>query len=440
MTGPRVSTAWPRLARLMRRWGAGVLAVAVLGLAGCGSIPPPLPAAAGAQAEGDDLIVVAVAEHHVVHAGVGASARADYKRSTYAGSEEARAEARHVAAAHGLVEVAAWTILPLELRCMLYRLPPGADRGAVLAALQRDPRVRIAQASNRFDTLAVPSAGAALPYNDPYLGLQHGLLDTGALLAQRVTMGEPVTVAVIDGAVDRRHPDLAERVRTQADYVGASQPESAGIDPHGTAVAGIIAATANNGQGIVGVAPRTKLLALRACWPSASPGAARCNTFTLAQALVAAISAGADVINLSLGGPRDPLLEQLVQYATTRGAVTVAALPASGRIEGFPAAVQSVLVAAMAEDLAARTSSVPGLLAAPGRDVLSLQPGGGYGYSSGSSMAAAHVSGAVALLKSLDRRLKPADAARLLTPATGAPRLDICGAVRALRQDAGGDC
>jgi hypothetical protein len=284
MSDCRARGAAPLLERLVRRWGAALFAAVTLGMAGCASMPPALPGAAGAQADGDDLIVVALAEHHVVHAGVGASARADYKRSTYAGSEEARAEARHLAAAHGLVEVAAWTIAPLELRCMLYRLPPGADRAAVLAALQRDPRVRIAQASHRFDTLAVPSAGGALPYNDPYLGLQRGLMDTGALAAQRVTMGEPVTVAVIDGAVDRRHPDLADRVRNQADYVGASQPESAGIDPHGTAVAGIIAANANNGQGIVGVAPRTNLLALRACWPSAAPGAARCNTFTLAQA------------------------------------------------------------------------------------------------------------------------------------------------------------
>lgn len=404
-------SAWLRL-------GAAAFALALLaGLCGCASPPAAATQRAAGADDGDDLIIVAIAERPTTLPAVGGSARGDYRRGSYFGSDDARATAAAIAGEQQLVEIAAWTIEPLALRCMLYRLRAGADREAALAALRRDPRVRLAQPSNRFETYSEPPT-----YNDPYVALQHSLAGIGAFGAQQWGQGQNVTVAVIDSAVDASHPDLAARVRQQRDFVRSSEPAA---DGHGTAVAGVIAATANNHVGIVGVAPRASLLALRACWPTAA--GARCNTFTLAQALVAAIAAGADVINLSLGGPRDALLEQLVGYAASRGAVVVGALPPSGRVEGFPAAAPGVLVAAMAEPRGAASS---GTLSAPGREVLTLVPGGSYGYSSGSSIAAAHVSGAVALLRSIRPQLGAAEAAKLL--GVGTADFNLCSAARAL--------
>jgi subtilisin family serine protease len=388
-----------------------------LAMSGASEVPVSGPALPGPQGDpaavaavaGDDFIVVAVADAPQVRPPPGSAARANYGRQPgYAGSDRALAQAADLAAEHGLRELKAWTIAALNWRCMLYRLPmdaaganPQAAREAMLARLAADPRVRLAQPLNSFETLS-----EAPGYNDPYLPLQQGFSAIDAAGAQRVTRGEGITVAVIDTGIDSRHPDLAGRVAESRDFVGRT---SAG-ERHGTEVAGVIAASANNGLGIVGVAPAARLLAYRSCWAVAPGAPARCNSFTLAQGLAAAISAGASVINLSLGGPRDPLLERLASEAMARGIVIVGALPAGGRRSGFPTALPGVLAVMASEDGVAAA----GLLAAPGQRILTLVPGGGYDYASGSSLASAHVSGAVALLRAVDGTLDAAALTRLL--------------------------
>ena len=149
---------------------------------------------------------------------------------------------------------------------------------------------------------------------------------------------------------------------------------------------------------------------------------------------MAAIAADADVINLSLGGPADALPQQLAEHAMKRGAIVVAAVPPSGKLDGFPIGVPGVLVVDGAEQRTPRA----GVLAAPARDVLTLVPGGHYDFASGSSLAAAHVSGAVALLRELGPALR-ADTARTwlqrAAPADGSS-MDVCAAVRHLRAGA----
>src|ERR1035438_2109430 len=95
-----------------------------------------------------------------------------------------------------------------------------------------------------------------------------------------------------------------------------------------TAVAGVIAAIPDNGIGIVGIAPDVRLFVFKACWRSAPTGAkATCNSFTLAQALAAAIEERVDIINLSLAGPSDPLLTRLVGRAAAAGIIGRGAVP-----------------------------------------------------------------------------------------------------------------
>src|SRR5690606_34027598 len=141
---------------------------------------------------------------------------------------------------------------------------------------------------------------------------------------------------------------------------------------------------------------------LAACW-SRDEGEVRatCNSFTLAKSLAAAIELQADVVNLSLGGPSDALLRRLVEYGLKRGMIFVGALPDEGSV-GFPCDIPGVLAA----DVAGRSPNGRGALLAPGTDVLTLLPHDRYDFLSGSSLAAANVTGSIALLLSEHRRWK----------------------------------
>ncbi|HSW04326.1 S8 family serine peptidase [Aquabacterium sp.] len=318
-----------------------------------------------------------------------------------------------VAREHRLQEVAAWPIVALGLHCAVLALPEGRPRDAVLQALAQDRRVRLAQplqdfallgdAPGRDGAVAATTAASATTdsvasrYNDPYVSLQRGFAEIGALQAHRSSVGRDVPVAVVDTGLDSRHPDLQGRIAAQRDLVAAG----AGVAPfdqdrHGTEVVGVIAAVANNGQGIVGIAPQARVSVYKACWYASAvrDAVARCNSFTLAKALAMVLESDARIVNLSLGGPADPLLDLLLQQLLRQNRIVIAALPPSGRREGFPAAMPGVIVVGSAGG----TAPVAGVLMAPGRDVLTLVPGGRYDFASGSSIAAAHASGVAALL------------------------------------------
>ena len=413
-------------------------------LAGCGTPPAPVADTASAL-----RVIVAVHEVPEPRPAPGSTPRMRYVGAPqYGGSARAAGLADAVARTHGLVEEAGWSILPLELLCKQYRLPAGVGLDAALARLRADPRVALAQPLNEFESAGGPAAvattstsAAAAPatgllpgYDDPYAGLQRGFAAIGAPATHRLSQGDGVRVAVIDTGIDGGHPDLAGRVAVERNFVAAGTAPPAGPrgERHGTEVAGVIAAVAHNRIGIAGIAPRAQLLAYRACWPVAG-GRARCNSFTLAQALAAAIAADADVVNLSLAGPADPLLQRLVEHALSRGTVVVGALPPGGRQDGFPAGVRGVLAVASADEAAAADgmAGLPAVLRAPGRDILTLQPEGLYGYASGSSLAAAHVSGAVALLRALRPGLRGGDAMSWWQ----AGPVDVCRAAQQMRPE-----
>src|SRR5437660_4929998 len=180
----------------------------------------------------------------------------------------------------------------------------------------------------------------------------------------KITTGRRVRVAEVDTGVDVNHPDLSGRVAVARYFVDGRRDVA---EAHGTAVAGIIAARADDGIGIAGIAPEAKFLALRACWQAAETGdaAAYCSSFNLAKALQFALDENAQVINLSLGGPRDRLLERLLDAATARGITVVAAADPALRDGGFPASHRGVL--AVASDDAHDVGV--GVLLGPGRDI-----------------------------------------------------------------------
>lgn len=179
-----------------------------------------------------------------------------------------------------------------------------------------------------------------------------------------------------------------------------------------TAVAGVIAARADNAAGIVGVAPAARLAALRACWSSAPEALdARCNTLSLAKAIDTAIRLKVGALNLSLSGPRDALLEALLQTALAQGMLVVGALPADGETaDAFPTAVSGVIAVGVAGH--ARAGST---VTAPGTEVFTTMPHQRYGYMSGSSIAAAHITGVIALLLEIAPTLSAAEITALLS-------------------------
>ena len=194
---------------------------------------------------------------------------------------------------YGLREVTAWPIAPLHMHCAVLELSANADRASVLASLTQDRRVRIAQPLQTFATQTAI-------YDDPYVGLQRGFQQMEVPEAHAWSRGEGVRIAIIDTGVDTQHPDLRGAVVQIGNFVD-SDAEQFRRDRHGTELAGIIAAVANNHEGIVGVAPGARLAVFKACWQLHDDAdAARCNSFTLAQALTAALDAHVHIVNLSL--------------------------------------------------------------------------------------------------------------------------------------------
>jgi hypothetical protein len=363
---------------------AAAASLAMLVAGASPAAPPPLPAATALP-----RIVVGFAnEPHAAPAPAGATA-GRYDGQGYLASQMAQLLARRVAAAYALRPVASWPIRALAMHCVVFEITDGRPVDEVLAALSRDTRVVLAQPLQEFHTLTGPEAAAT--YNDPLYAMQTNLVTLGIARAHERTQGQGVRIALIDTGVDAAHPDLAGRILESHSYV-SGRPHAPAWLRHGTAMAGVIAAVANNHVGIVGIAPLARLEVFEACWQLvADQDGAACNTFTLAQALAGALASGAPVVNLSFAGPSDPLLSALVETGLKRGVTFVGA--SAGAAAPFPAAIAGVIAASPSEH------PLPsGGLAAPAEHVLTLRPGGQYDFESGSSVAAAELSGVLALL------------------------------------------
>ena len=339
-------------------------------------------------------------------------------------------------------------------------LSRGANTAAVIDAIER-------RTGSRPESLApIPALVVDLPagrslrgirgirYVEPLVTRQLAFTPTDPLVSKQwyltqsrfyeswVTLPafEPIPVAVIDSGVDTGHPELARKVLGARSFVGGSpRQDTLG---HGTFVAGLIAAGVDNGIGIAGLAPSAELLVAKVVTRSrAIPVEAE------AKAIRWAVENGARVINMSLGGARDPLdpsrdtfsrLEaDAVAYAVSNGTVVVAAVgnspqgQAPGKYASYPAALPHVLGVSATND----TGGIPDFsnrdrifndIAAPGLQIVSILPRtltarfpacAEQGYSScgsdeyreaqGTSFAAPQVSAAATVLLSLRPTLRP---------------------------------
>ena len=199
-------------------------------------------------------------------------------RSRYGVSDRIRHTAAEVGREYHLKRLDGWPIQALNVYCVVYEVSPGETTDVVVESLTADVRVESAQSMNTFRTLS-------MSYDDPYLHLQHNMVSIQAQQAHFISRGKGTVVAVIDTGADTQHPDLLGRIEETYDFVD-NETKSFDSDQHGTEVAGIIAAVADNGTGIVGVAPEAHLALYRACWYSDDDhSVAICSSFTLAKAL-----------------------------------------------------------------------------------------------------------------------------------------------------------
>lgn len=324
-----------------------------------------------------------------------------------------------------------------------WRVLRGRSVPAAIRALEADRQVRSAQPNYLFalseEALASPSRsqGPATTAGDP---AQYSLGKLRLPEAHAHAKGAGVIVAVIDSSIDVSHPELKGAIAGRFDALRATEIP----DAHGTGIAGAISARAR----LLGVAPAARILAVRAF------GGGNSTTFSIMSGIDWAATNGARVLNMSFVGPRDPLIGRELAAAYRKGIVLVAASGNAGPNSPplYPAAEPGVIAvtATDAEDnlFAASNRGSHIAVAAPGTNILHAAPNGTYRMSSGTSLAAAHVSGIVALLLERQPNLTP-DSVRniLFTTAVdlgpqgrddqfGAGRADAYRAVSAIQRNA----
>ena len=321
-------------------------------------------------------------------------ARPGYRRrsSSYLVSVGVRRAANRIADDFNLVRLDEWPITTLKVHCLVFGTTQVEGLEDLLQRLRQRPEVESAQLLNEFEVNASPAKAD----EGQLASLQQHLSELELAQAHLWSRGDGTSVAIIDTGADLEHPELRTRIASHRDFVEAADGDFS-ADAHGTAVAGVIGADSDDGVGIIGVAPSTRLSVLKACWHRPGSSQATCNSFTLAKALSHAIESDADIINLSLAGPSDALLGRLVRHALDRGIVVVAASPGPACC-GFPVEVDGVIIAQPNDQPASHNALLASAIKAPGADILVPVPQGGYDFASGSSLSAAHVSGIVALL------------------------------------------
>ena len=309
-------------------------------------------------------------------------------------------------------------------------------RNSVRTTLQRlSPFGRILIAQPNF----LYRFGQAQPPAQSDAGAQYVVPKLHLLEAHKIANGDDVLVALIDSKIDGGHPDLAGVIAGEYDALGTPAP----AHMHGTGMAGAIAAHAK----LIGVAPKVKLLAIRAF--SGTAEGAQGTTFNILKGLDWAASKNARIVNMSFAGPADPMFRDMLAKAHARGIVLIAAVGNAGPRSPplYPAADRDVIgvTATDADDklLPQANRGLQVAVAAPGVQIVEPAPDAGYQLTTGTSVAAAHASGVAALLLARNPKLTPDQVRGLLIKSAraipgnkrdvGAGVIDALGAVDAIR-------
>ena len=327
------------------------------------------------------------------------------------------AEADELARRHGLERIASQSFPLLGSTIGLFRIVDRRPVDMVRREFAADGRVRSVQLNLRHflqDQKKPAIEGDVAQYAVAQLRLPQ---------AHALARGMNVTIAVIDSGVDVKHPELANSVADSFDALGSSE----GPHVHGTGIAGAIVAHAK----LMGSAPEARLLAIRA-FGAGSKGA-ESTSYVILRGLDYATVHGAQIINMSFAGPKDPLIERGIAAMAARGILMVAAAGNAGAKSPplYPAANPNVIAVSGtdAQDklFAASNRGNHIAISAPGADIFLPAPDEKYQITSGTSFSAAYVSGVAALLLERNPALKPGDVRAILTKTArdlGAPGRD----------------
>jgi thermitase len=259
----------------------------------------------------------------------------------------------------------------------------------------------------------------AIP-NDSYWTELYGLHKLNCVDAWDIAQGNDVLVAVVDSGVDVKHPDLAGNIWSDGNGNNGYNEVDHNYDvtdtsTHGTHVSGTIGAILNNGPGVVGVAPKCRIVPFMGLKNGRGP------LSVLLVCIRKAVDMGVKVINNSWGpGNRNPDTDLVLRYAYLHDVTVVFAAGNNGRVlRADEIATNPYVISVAAVDNNDRRASYSNFgnevtVSAPGSSIISTVPNNNYGWKSGTSMAAPHVTGLVALLLSKKSSLKPDDIKAIL--------------------------
>ncbi len=307
-----------------------------------------------------------------------------------------------------LTPISGWPISELGVYCAVFLISHDTQIEHVLQQLTADKRVDLAQRMLFYQTQS--------HYSDPYFKLQSHIQQMQIAELHQYSTGKNIKIALIDTGVDLNHPDLKQQISDSHNFAEAIS-SSFSEDIHGTALAGVMVASADNATGIVGIAPDANLIVLKACWPLSNDSIqATCNSFTLALAINNAIKRGANILNLSLSGEHDPLIEKLLTTALDKHIAIIAATNNTNTEHQFPGSMPGVIAVSQTEPGMNKQTDQTGqqTILAPGEEILTTMPNAGYDFISGSSLSAAHVSAISALLIEHQPQIRPNQIKHLL--------------------------
>src|SRR3977135_2659674 len=327
------------------------------------------------------------------------------------------AQADELSRRHGLARLASQNFPLVGSTIGLFRVTDRRTVEVVSRELATEASVRSVQPNFRY---VLQDQKAALTEGDP---AQYAIAKLRLPQAHTLAYGANVIIAVIDSGIDVKQPEFANAIADNFDALGSKE----GPHVHGTGIAGAIVSHAR----LMGSAPAARILAIRAF--GAARKGAESTSYVILKGLDYAAAHGAQIVNMSFAGPKDPLIERGIAATIAKGIVMVAAVGNAGPKSPplYPAANTNVIAvtATDAQDrlFAASNRGSHIAISAPGVDIFLPAPDEKYQMTSGTSFSAAYISGLAALVLEPHPAFKPNEVRAILMKTArdlGPPGLD----------------